>query len=162
MLLWLRRRNKLHSFAWCSAAPSLSFSLTFSLSLTHTHTDTRHSIGPNFQAFVHIEPLSLMSPSLTYLFSLCDIGFWNEGDQVSEYHAIPFSKGSSQPRNWTQVSCIAGRFFTIWATREAPCFDYYWLNLWPAQYGLLICKMGIKTPCMSFWSLSGKFVVIVV
>ena len=27
--------------------------------------------------------------------------------------------GSSQPRDWTQVSSIAGRFFTIWATREA-------------------------------------------
>ena len=27
--------------------------------------------------------------------------------------AIPFSKESSWPRDWTQVSCIAGRFFTI-------------------------------------------------
>ena len=32
--------------------------------------------------------------------------------------AIPFSRGSSQLRGWTQVSCIAGRFFTIWATRK--------------------------------------------
>ena len=32
--------------------------------------------------------------------------------------AIPFSRGSSQLRDWTQVSCIAGRFFTIWATRK--------------------------------------------
>ena len=32
---------------------------------------------------------------------------------------IPFSRGSSQPRDRTQVSCIfAGRFFTIWANRE--------------------------------------------
>ena len=31
-----------------------------------------------------------------------------------------FSRGSSRPRDWTQVSCIAGRCFTIWATREAP------------------------------------------
>ena len=30
-----------------------------------------------------------------------------------------FSSGSSWPRNWTGVSCIAGRFFTNWATREA-------------------------------------------
>ena len=36
-----------------------------------------------------------------------------------EWIAIPFSRGSSQPRDQTQVSCIAGRFFTIWATREA-------------------------------------------
>ena len=33
---------------------------------------------------------------------------------------IPFFRGSSQPRDWTWVSCIAGRFFTCWATREAP------------------------------------------
>ena len=33
--------------------------------------------------------------------------------------AIPFSKGSLQPRDQTQVSCIAGRYFTTWATREA-------------------------------------------
>ena len=33
--------------------------------------------------------------------------------------AIPSSRGSSQPRNRTQVSHIAGRFFIIWATREA-------------------------------------------
>ena len=31
----------------------------------------------------------------------------------------PFSSRSSQPRNWTGVSCIAGRFFTNWAIREA-------------------------------------------
>ena len=32
---------------------------------------------------------------------------------------FPFSRGSSQFRDWTWVSCIAGRFFTIWAAREA-------------------------------------------
>ena len=34
--------------------------------------------------------------------------------------AISFSRGSSQPRDRTWVSCTAGRFFTDWATREAP------------------------------------------
>ena len=33
--------------------------------------------------------------------------------------AMPFSRGSSQPGDRTQVSCIVGGFFTIWATREA-------------------------------------------
>ena len=33
---------------------------------------------------------------------------------------IPFSRESSWPRDRTRVSCIAGGFFTIWATREAP------------------------------------------
>ena len=36
-----------------------------------------------------------------------------------EWVAIPFSSGSSWPRDWTQVSRIAGRFFTVWATRES-------------------------------------------
>ena len=39
--------------------------------------------------------------------------------RILEWVAMPFSEGSSQPRNRTQVSCIAGRFFTIWATKEA-------------------------------------------
>ena len=33
---------------------------------------------------------------------------------------MPFSRGSSQPRDETRVSCIADRFFTFGATREAP------------------------------------------
>ena len=37
---------------------------------------------------------------------------------ILEWVAIPFSRGSSQPRDRTQVSCTAGRFFTNWATRE--------------------------------------------
>ena len=39
--------------------------------------------------------------------------------RILEWVAIPFSRGSSWPRDWTQVSSIAGGFFTIWATREA-------------------------------------------
>ena len=40
--------------------------------------------------------------------------------KIHEWVAIPFSRGPSQSRDQTQVSWIAGRFFTIWATREAP------------------------------------------
>ena len=39
--------------------------------------------------------------------------------RILEWVAIPFSRRSSQPRDWTQVSSIAGRSFTSWATREA-------------------------------------------
>ena len=42
--------------------------------------------------------------------------------RLLEWVAISFSRGSSQPRDWTCVSCISGRRFTIWATREAPVF----------------------------------------
>ena len=44
--------------------------------------------------------------------------------RILEWVAIPFSRGSSRPRDQTQVSCIAGRFFTDWATREA--LDVSW------------------------------------
>ena len=38
--------------------------------------------------------------------------------RILEWVAFPFFRGSSQPRDWTQVSRIVGGFFTIWATRE--------------------------------------------
>ena len=39
--------------------------------------------------------------------------------RILEWVAIPFSRGSSQPRDQIQVSRIAGGFFTSWAKREA-------------------------------------------
>ena len=42
---------------------------------------------------------------------------------ILEWVATPSFRGSSQPRDWIQVSHIAGGFFTIWATREA---QEYW------------------------------------
>ena len=39
--------------------------------------------------------------------------------RILEWVTMPSSRGSSHPRDWTQVSHIAGRFFTIWTTREA-------------------------------------------
>ena len=39
--------------------------------------------------------------------------------RILEWVDFPFSRGSSQPRDRTQVSAIAGRIFTSWATREA-------------------------------------------
>ena len=41
-------------------------------------------------------------------------------ERILEWVVISFSRGSSQPRDWTQVSLIAGRCFNLWATREAP------------------------------------------
>ena len=45
--------------------------------------------------------------------------------RVLEWVAISFSRGSSWPGDWTQVSCTAGRFFTNWVTREAPVLSTY-------------------------------------
>ena len=41
--------------------------------------------------------------------------------RILEWVAMPSSRGSSQPRDQTQVSRIASRFFTSWVTREAHC-----------------------------------------
>ena len=40
-------------------------------------------------------------------------------ERVLEWVAIPFSRRSSRSRDWTLVSGLAGRFFTIWDTRKA-------------------------------------------
>ena len=42
---------------------------------------------------------------------------WNSPGQNTGVRSLSLLQGSSQPRDWTQVSCIAGRFFTSWATR---------------------------------------------
>ena len=39
--------------------------------------------------------------------------------RILEWVAMPSSRGSSWVKDQTRVSCTAGRFFTIWATREA-------------------------------------------
>ena len=74
--------------------------------------------------------------SLSLLQGIFPIQGWNQGlphcrqilyqlshrkaQELLEWVAYPFSNGSSWPRNWTRVSCIAGGFFTNWAIREAP------------------------------------------
>ena len=50
-----------------------------------------------------------------------------------EWVAMTLSRRSSWPRDWTRVSCIAGWFFTIWATRveviDRLCL-FLWHSLW--------------------------------
>ena len=53
-----------------------------------------------------LQPSSLLCP-------------WDFPGKNSEEVAISFCRQSSQPREWTRVSCITDRLFTIWAIREA-------------------------------------------
>jgi len=48
----------------------------------------------------------------------------------TELHSPSLLQGSSWPRNWTGVSCIPGRFFTSWATREAHTNMYITVNIY--------------------------------
>ena len=46
---------------------------------------------------------------------------------ILEWVAFPCSRGYYQPRNWTQVSLIAGGFFTCWATGKPIKVWGYWI-----------------------------------
>ena len=55
--------------------------------------------------------------------------------------AIPFSRGSSWPRDWTRVSCIAGRLFIIWVSRGAICHLSYLLSICWVILNLTLWKL---------------------
>ena len=57
--------------------------------------------------------------------------------RILEWVAIPFSRASSQHKDWTWVSCIAGRFFTIWATREALKLSVDYLTSSDKEFSVL-------------------------
>ena len=66
--------------------------------------------------------------------------------RILEWVAISFSRGSYRPRDQTQVSCTAGGFFIVWATREAKALPDFmgevnWHDLpscpWPQSTELL-------------------------
>ena len=80
--------------------------------------------------------------------------------RILERAAIPFSRGSSQPKDQTQVYCIAGRFFTIWVTRETqspPIFHHFLSSIGhqgqkPTQTGSSLRGLLKEDSCISSWS----------
>ena len=56
------------------------------------------------------------------------------------WRVLHSSKGSSQPRDWAQVSCIAGRFFTIWAlnTHLLESILSVSSNKWQSSWGVFV------------------------
>ena len=76
---------------------------------------------------------------------------------ILEWVAYPFSSGSSWPRNWTRVSCIAGRFFTNWATREPVNatlefllvhFEIHALGLFSIKFYLSVNSIQDRAQCI--------------
>ena len=60
-------------------------------------------------------------PTLCDPMDCCLPGFSVHGifqARVLEWVILSIPRGSSRPRNWTQVSCIAGRYFNLWVTRD--------------------------------------------
>ena len=74
--------------------------------------------------------------------------------RILRWVTIPFSRGSSRPRDWTQVSCIAGRFFIIWVMREPSRKGLNSLT-WVVWFSLVNKKLLIlkfTSKLKPFWS----------
>ena len=64
--------------------------------------------------------------------------------RILEWVAISSSRGSSQCRNWTQVSWIADRFFTIWSAREASkSLNPIMTKMWKTNTTHPHCVVGV-------------------
>ena len=78
--------------------------------------------------------------------------------RILEWVAISFSRVSSPPRDRTQVSRIAGRYFNLWATREALPFNVKeaWIPTWGRWFlGTLVHSLlGLLAFWKSHYSLS--------
>ena len=69
--------------------------------------------------------------------------------RILEWVAISFSRRSSQPRDQTQVSHIAGRCFNLWATREALTFYNILMQLLTQSCPTLCIPMDCSPPGFS-------------
>ena len=78
--------------------------------------------------------------------TLCDLmdyspqGFFVHGilqERKLEWVVIPFSRGSSWPRDWTQISCTAGRFFYRLSHKGNPHGEH--------------CCCSIAKSCLTLW-----------
>ena len=79
--------------------------------------------------------------------------------RILEWVAISFSRGSSWPRDQTQVSCAAGRFFTNWATREVAYVSLLEICM-PLPFDwvkrVLVRETGLKLHLQQKGKLCGK------
>ena len=89
------------------------------------------------------------SLSRVLLCASMDCSPWILQARTLEWVAFPFSRGSSQARDWTQVSRIAGGFFTSWTTREAREYCCEWVAYsfsrgpsWPRNRTAASCIAG--------------------
>ena len=70
--------------------------------------------------------------------------------RILAWIAIPFSRGSSQPRDPSRVSCTAGRFFTVWATREVYCWTFMSFHF--VVFGLFVTRNISWMEVFAFYS----------
>ena len=112
------------------------------ISLVHTHWNVIESESNIAQlCLTPCDPMdcSLPGSSIDGIFQA----------RILEWVAISFSRRSSWPRDWTQISHIVGRHFIIWATREVICKKMEIKSLPTFKY--FIHQYPNHNPLQFFW-----------
>ena len=103
---------------------------------------------PKFQCCL----VAKSSPTLSRLHELlCGIS----QARIPEWVAVPFSRGSSWPRDWTCVSCIGRWIRYPWVTRETRKFHYSWLNT--QTWNCTFIKKSVDCVCLGLFLDSSLF-----
>lgn len=113
-----------------------------------------HWEATNFSPVYYMKTLSKLSKGRSWILRSGRLAsdFWfpksslynlnNFQARELEWVTVPFPRGSSQPRDWTRVSCIADRFFSIWANRKPIFWGIVDLKCYSFQvYDILIQYM---------------------
>ena len=131
-----------------------SQSQTWLSDFTHTHTHTHTHI------YIYIEREREKERERQFFINICLSlcmhaqtcpTFWDPVDfspsdflvhgiiqaRILKWVSLTFYRGSSWPSDETQVSCLEGRFFTIWATRETH--DFPLCSVLVAQFCPALC-----------------------
>ena len=104
--LWLFRHSR-----WIMAQKKENLVIILSLNMSITLCLKALSTGSEWVKSLSLwDPVDCSPPGSSV--------HWILQARILEWVAISFSRGSSRPRDWTQVSRIAGRRFNLWATRE--------------------------------------------
>ena len=75
--------------------------------------------------------------------------------RILEWVAISFYRASFWPREWTQITCTSGKFFTVWAIREAPrtlesiAIPFFRGSSWPSDWTWVSCTAD---ECFTIWT----------
>lgn len=138
--MWIPSRTTAQ--IWLNLLLSLCFLISVKVITSHSVSYTKNLMS--YSAYV------LFAKLFQLCWTLCDPGDLNPlGSSVHRipqarklgWVAMPFSRGSSRPREWSQVSCIAGRFYIVWAKSQSIQIN---ISPWAKEFeGNLILRIVI-------------------
>ena len=173
--VWVRHAKMGQAWPRSSEPPSIPIDISVShsvmsdslqphglyISLMHAILQARILEWVAISFFQGIFPTQGLNPGLPHCRRILYQLSYKGSPRTLEWVAYPFFSLSSWPRNWTGVSCIAGRFFTNWAIREALIASLglqSWTQLsdWAqsvncVQLCMLTCFLPSPTPHPKSW-----------